>query len=162
MTDEKGRPLLKEVPHNADIKRSLTEALPAPQDPSSALSNTLKELDKARKAISLAAKRRDVSLNEALSVCNRAIAALQDLTLEAALRNLEQERDRLVQRRDDVLTTRRGKLEAVCRGRRWAVMRMAHYDYVGCFKVSYKNERVTVDVGSEMFAESTKSTAPNC
>ena len=29
---------------------------------------------------------------------------------------------------------------------------MARYDYVGCFKVSYKRERVTVDVGSEMYA----------
>ena len=34
----------------------------------------------------------------------------------------------------------------------WAVRRMTHYDNVGCFKVSYKNERVAVDVGSEMFA----------
>ena len=107
MTDEQARLPLNEEPYKEERNRSRTRDLPTSQDSLVPLSDILKSLDKARRAISSAVKGKQISLNEALSVHNKAIAALQALTLEGALRNLEQERDRLLQNRDDVLTRRR-------------------------------------------------------
>ena len=152
MTDEQGRLPLREEPHHEERNRPEADHLATTQGPSVVISDILKALDKARKAVSLVAKRADISLNDALAIRKRAIAALQKLTLEPALRDLEHERDRLVQRREDALIRRREELKRCAERAMWVVRRMTHGDYVGCFKVTYKQERVTVHVGSEILA----------
>lgn len=143
MTDDQAQLPLEEEPHK-EKKRSSTKRLPT----NKTLFDTLKTLERARKQIA-AVKRQGISLNEAISVREKAIAALQTLT-EDMLPKLKQECVSLVEHRDGVFQRRRQDLRRFAEEASWAVTRRDRYDYVGCFKVSYKHERVTVDVGSEI------------
>lgn len=142
--DDQAQLPLEEEPHK-EKKHSSMKRLPTNRN----LSDTLETLNKARKQIAAAVKRQGISLNEAISVREKAVAALQALT-EGTLPKLEQERDSLVKHKDSVFQRRREDLRRFAEEVNWVVTRMERFDYVGCFKVSYKQERVTVDVGSEM------------
>ena len=145
MTDDQGQLPLEEEPHN-EKKRSSTKRLPT----NKTLSDTLKTFDRARKQIA-AVKRQGISLNEAISVREKVIAALQTLT-EDMLPKLKQERVSLVEHQAGVFHRRRDDLRGSAMEANWIVTRRERYDHVGCFKVSYRQERVTVEVGSEMYA----------
>ena len=144
MTDDQGQLPLEEEPHNEN-KRSSTKRLPT----NKSMSDTLKTLERACKQIAAVVKRQGISLNEAISVRDKAIAALQTL-IDATLPKLKQERDSLIDHRAVVFQRRRECLRRFAEEANWVVTRRESYDYVGCFKVSYRQERVTVDVGSEM------------
>ena len=152
MTDQQGRLPLNAESRKHETNSSATEDPPPTKDPSSVLSDTLRTLNRARKAISLVRQNRDTSPIQALGDLDKAIAALQNLISGDALSNLEQERNRLVHHRDNLLTNMRADLKRSAEDAGWVVTRRAHYDYVGCFTVGYKQKRVTVHVGSEMFA----------
>ena len=121
------------------------------QDPRTSLTDAPKALDKAYKTLKavVSVKPKDTSMKDALALYNKAIAALQAIGLEDALRILEQEHAELVRRRDDAFKSRREELLRSAEEAGWTVKRLKNYDFVGCFRVNYKKERVTVQLGSE-------------
>lgn len=121
------------------------------QGPCMSLKDAPKALDKACKALKdmVSAEQRETSLKDAIALRNKAIAALQAIGLEDMLHILEQEWADLVRHRDDAFKNRREKLLQSAEEAGWTIKRLKNYDYVGCFRVNYKQERVTVQLGSE-------------
>lgn len=114
------------------------------------LKDAPKALDKACKALkAVVAVKPETTLKDALALQNKAIAAIQAIGLEDVLRILKQERDELALSRDDAFKCRREKLLRSAEKAGWTIKRLKNYDYVGCFRVNYKKERVTVLLGSE-------------
>ena len=109
-------------------------------------SRLLRDLDKARKAI--AGNRGDnESLKKALSDVDKAIHAVTNLSDSRS--DLDRVRQDLEERRDSAFRNRRQRLKEHANAANWHVTNMDSHDYVGCFKVSYNQERVIVEVGSE-------------
>ena len=154
MTDEQRLlPLTNEL-SNRGAKPETTAADITRDAPELAMEDTLKALDRSRKAISQAKrKRQNLSLSERISAHDNIIATLQRLT-EDTIPRLTSERQRLLQARSDVFANRREDLKRAAEDAAWIVTPRAKYDYVGCFKVTYKQERVVVEVGSETYAKS--------
>lgn len=122
--------------------------------PELAMEDTLKALDRSRKALSQAKrKQQNLSLTERISVHDNIIATLQRLT-EDTIPLLTSERHRLLQARSNVFANRREDLKRAAEDASWVVTPRSKYDYVGCFKVIYKQERVAIEVGSEVYAKS--------
>ena len=121
------------------------------QGPRIGLKDAPKSLDKACKALKdvVSVKPGETTMKDELALYNKAIAALQAIGLEDALRILEEERAELVRRREDAFKYRREKLLRSAEEAGWTVKRLKNYDYIGCFRVNYKKERVTVQLGSE-------------
>ena len=120
------------------------------QGPCTSLKDTPKALDKACKALkAVVSMKQTTSLKDAISLHNKAIAAFQVVELEDVIHILEQERADLVRHRDDASKNRREKLLQSAEEAGWTIKRLKNYDYVGCFRVNYKRERVTVQLGSE-------------
>lgn len=124
------------------------------QGPCTSLKDAPKALDKACKALKsvVSVKQPETSLKDAIALYNKAIAAFQAIGLEDVLHILEQEHADLVRRRDDAFENRREKLLRSAKEAGWTTKRLKNYDYVGCFRVNYKQERGTVQLGSEILA----------
>lgn len=115
------------------------------------LHKTILNLTRAlRKAIVRLDKlKRAASMDETLPLLDRTIAALRAIGLEAAIRDFDGERAALVQRRDETLKSRREALVRAAGEAGWRIRRLKNYDFVGCFQVNYRLQRVTLRVGSE-------------
>ena len=112
----------------------------------------LKALDRGRRvSLSLKDPTPDSAADAAARV-DKAIKALEAVGLTDFLVELRQERERLVDQVESDLQHRRELLRRQAKGDGWMAQGFADYDRVGCFRVSYKRERVTVHVGSERLA----------
>ena len=127
------------------------------EGPLATLPDTLKVLDrdfrafgKARKALAPLAKPNETSPTEVMSALGKATSALRSINLEGVLSDLDRQRAELARRREDAFERRREDLARSAKERGWTVRRLRHYDFVGCFQVNYKQERVTLRVGSEV------------
>ena len=114
------------------------------------LPEVVKALDKARRAVNLLVKTRDTNPADRISALGKAIAALQEIEPERALSDLTRERSGLVQSRDEALEYRRENLARSAKEAGWPVKRLKELDFAGGFQVSYKLERVTLRLGSEL------------
>ena len=121
------------------------------------LPDTLKVLDrdfrafgKARKALAPLSKPNETSSAEVMSALTKAISTLRTIKLEGVLSELDRQHAALTLRRDEAFKRRREDLARSAKAAGWAVRRLRHYDFVGCFQVNYKQERVTLRVGSEV------------
>ena len=123
------------------------------QGPRTSLKDTPKALDKACKAFkAVVSVKPEETLKDTLALHNKAIAALQAIGLEDVLCILEKECAELVRRREDAFKDRREVLLRSAEEARWTVKRLKNYDFVGCFRVNYKKERVTILLGSELLS----------
>ena len=127
------------------------------EGPLKTLPDTLKVLDrdfrafgKARKALAPLSKPNETSPTEVMSALGKAISALRTINLEGVLSDLDRQRAELARRREDAFERRREDLTRSAKEGGWTVRRLRHYDFVGCFQVNYKQERVTLRVGSEV------------
>lgn len=149
--DEMQRPRLALA--NSDVRGGRDErtgVATTPQQPPDIRPRVLEELtnlDRVRKAIG---RRGDGSLKKALSDLDKSISAIENV--EHLLHSLRQAREELAGYRDNVLGQRRQLLtqDAIHKG--WHVSGNTGTHYVGCFEVSYQNEWVKVQVGSEPYA----------
>ena len=114
------------------------------------LDKDFKAFDKARKALAPLSKRNDASATEVVSTLGKAISTLRTIKLESVLSDLDHQHAALTLRRDEAFKRRREDLARSAKEGGWTVRRLKHYDFVGCFQVNYKQERVTLRVGSEV------------
>ena len=116
------------------------------------LRKTLLNLMKAlRKATTQLEKlKRATGMDETILKLDRTISALRAMGLEVVIQEFEDERAALVQRRDEALRCRREQLVRSATDAGWKVRRLKRYDFVGCFQVNYRNQRVTLRIGSEI------------
>ena len=121
------------------------------------LPDTLKVLDrdfrafgKARKALAPLSKPNEASTTEVMSALSKAISTLRAIKLESVLLDLDRQHAALIQHRDEAFKRRRDDLARSAKGADWAVKRLRQYDFIGCFQVNYKQERITLRVGSEV------------
>ncbi len=145
MTDEQG-----------DLPLKMIDTVTGTNSPESR-PDLMKALQKALKAAApLARPSKATSPGERLPALGKVITALRAIDVESVLRDLETEQAALAQRRDDAFARRREDLlraakEAGCPSRR-----LKSYDFVSGFRVNYKQDRVTLILGSEpheVFAE---------
>ena len=109
-----------------------------------------KALQKALKtADPLAKLGKTTSLGERLSVLDKFITALQAIDVETVLPGLESERATLARSRDEAFARRREDLLRAAKEAGCSARRLKDYDYVNGFRVNYKQERVTLILGSE-------------
>ena len=114
------------------------------------LPDVLKTLERARRTVDLLVKARDASRAERISTLNKAIAALQEIEAARALSVLNRELGVLVRSRDEVLKHRRENLARCAKEAGWPAKRLKENDFVGGFQVSYRLEKVTLRLGSEL------------
>ena len=125
----------------------LLEVLP---DTLKALDRDFRALGKARKTLAPLSNPVETSPTEAMSALAKAISALRAIRLESVLSDLDRQHAALILRWDEAFKRRRDDLARSARAAGWAVKRLRRYDFVGCFQVNYKQERVTLRVGSEV------------
>lgn len=113
-----------------------------------ALLNVMKALRKA--TTQLEKLKRATGMDETLLGLDRTISALRAIGLEVAIQEFDAERAALDQRRDEALKCRREQLVRSATDAGWKVRRLKHYDFVGCFQVKYRNQKVTLRIGSEI------------
>ena len=89
---------------------------------------------------------------EATALVDKVIKALEAVGLAEFLIELRQERERLLEQVESDLRGRRELLRREAKEGGWKPQVFADYDRVGCFRVSYKQERVTVKLGTERLA----------
>lgn len=114
------------------------------------LPDVLKALERARRTVDLLVKAKDTSRAERISTLNKAIAALQEIEAARALSVLNRELGVLVRSRDEVLKHRRENLARCAKEAGWPAKRLKEDDFVGGFQVSYRLEKVTLRLGSEL------------
>ena len=112
----------------------------------------LKALDRGRRVSLLLKDPTPDSAADATARVDKVIKALDAVGLADFLIELRQERERLVEQLESALQHRRELLRRQAKEDGWMAQGFAEYDRVGCFRVSYKRERVTVHVGSERLA----------
>lgn len=110
----------------------------------------LKTLDKARKAAGALTKSKEPGLTEALLLLEKTIEALRAVCIDSLLRDLERQRAELSQLADQALARRREDLLHAANTAGWRARRMQDYDHVDCFRINYKQARVTLQLGSEI------------
>ena len=93
--------------------------------------------------------KRTTNMDETLLVLDRAIAALRAIGLEDAIQGFDSKRAALVQKRDQALKSRREDLVRSAKDAGWRVRRLKRYDFVGCFQVNYRHQKVILRIGSE-------------
>ena len=138
MTDEQGDLPLKMI--DTATGKNLPESRP---DLMKALQKALKE------AAPLAKPSKTTSLGERLPVLGKLITALKAIDVEGVLRDLEIEQAALAQSRDDAFARRREDLLRAAKETGCPSRRLKNYDFVCGFRVNYKQERVTLILGSE-------------
>ena len=120
------------------------------EDARRSLPSVLKALERARRTVDLLVKAKDTSRAERISTLNKAIAALQEIEATRALSVLNRELGVLVRSRDEVLKHRRENLARCAKEAGWPAKRLKEDDFVGGFQVSYRLEKVTLRLGSEL------------
>ena len=109
-----------------------------------------KALDRARRTVNVLVKAQDTSPSARISDLGKAIAALQELELARVLSDLNRQHAALVETRDNALKLRRENLARSASEAGWPVKRLKEYDFTVGFQVSYRLERVTLRLGSEL------------
>lgn len=111
------------------------------------LSAVIGALDRAKRT--LAPTMKSMKPNQAMSITSvdKAITALRPLS--KIFSDLEQHRVDLDREHQTALANRREDLLKTARDAQWSVARRGSYDFVGCFRVNYRNDRVTLRIGSE-------------
>lgn len=111
------------------------------------LSAVIGALDRAKRA--LVPTMKTMTPNQAMSITSvdKAITALRPLG--KIFSDLEQHRIDLDREHQATLANRREDLLKTARDAQWSVARRASYDFIGCFRVNYRNDRVTLRIGSE-------------
>ena len=127
------------------------------EGPLETLPDTLKVLDrdfraleKARKTLAPLSKPNQASPTEVISTLAKATSTLRTLKLDSVLSALDRQHAELTRRQDEAFERRREDLARSAKVAGRAVRRLRHYDFVGCFQVNYKQERITLRVGSEV------------
>ena len=110
-----------------------------------------KVLGKVTRALTALATAVKADPGRAYSAREKAVAALRDLDtrLEGWVQHLDGEQAAHVREREAALDRRREDLRRAAEEVGWRVLRRRDYDLVDCFRVDYKNHRVTVRLGSE-------------
>ena len=110
------------------------------------LSAVIEALDRAKRSLSPTMKS---TPNQAMSIASadKAITALRPIS--EILSDLERHRIDLDQARQTKLANRREDLRTTARNVQWKVTQAGDYDLVDCFQVNYRNDRVTLRIGSE-------------
>ena len=86
---------------------------------------------------------------ETLPLFDKAVGELRKASADSLIESLEEEREKLRKRADEALLRRREELHKAAAEAGWAARRLRNFDRVGCFRVEYRRERVTVTLGSE-------------
>lgn len=116
------------------------------------LPDVLRTLERVRKTLAPLAKAGDMSPADRNSALNKAIDALREIESGRVLSVLEHKRSELVRSREEAVKHRRENLARSAKEAGWPIKRLQAHDFVGCFEVSYKSERVTLRLGSELLA----------
>lgn len=117
------------------------------QNPRRLLAETLKAMERARKVLDPRSKKSRIALD--VQDFDKVLAALDGLEMDRILGTLRQQREALVEQREAAFGRRREDLVRSATAAGWAVRRLRYYDDIGCFRVHYKQERVTLKLGSE-------------
>ena len=132
-----------------EIPLGKEDAIPD-EDTRRSLSDVLKALERARKAVDPLVKAKDASPAGRLAALNKAIVALQGVEPEWMRSVLDRERSDLVRNQEEALKHRRENLARSAKEAGWPVKRLRKYDFACGFQVSYKLEQVTLRLGSEL------------
>ncbi len=121
---------------------------PSPtSDPGPSLAELLKKADRARRVLAAQVKKGEADLT--VQDVEKLITALQSMETNRVLSELERQRVGLATARKETLARRREDLERAAKAAGWKIRRFQRYDYVDCFGVYYKQEKVTIKLGSE-------------
>lgn len=129
--------------HELPLKRNVAENEVRPMT----LSAVIGALDRAKRSLAPTMKS---TPNQAMSIASvdKAITALRPIS--EIFSDLEQHRIDLDRAHQIKLVNRREVLLKTARDAHWNVRRTGDsYDFVGCFQVSYNNDRVKLLIGSE-------------
>ena len=117
------------------------------EDPQRLLAEMLRNMEKARKVLAPRAKKTRMGLS--VQDFEKVLGALRQVQAERVLSTLQAQHDALVEQRETAFKRRREDLARSAKAAGWSVRQLKFYDYVGCFKLYYKKERVTIKLGSE-------------
>ena len=112
------------------------------------LADTVKKLVRAHKVALPISKQKDTA-QVTIKDLDRLIAALR--VIPPGLSEVEQQREDLHRQRQAAFGRRREDLARAANAAGWSFRRLKNYDYVGCFQVNYRKERVALKLGSEQF-----------
>ena len=110
--------------------------------------DALKALSTAKRRLTPIAKSMETLPRMSIPSLDKVIATLRPI--ERILSALDSERAVLTQEWDKAVAVRREELHRHAKRANWAVKRLRDYDFVGCFQVNYRNEQVTLRLGSEV------------
>lgn len=88
---------------------------------------------------------------DALPLFDKAVGELRKASPDGLIESLEEERKKLRKRADGALRRRREDLHKAAAEAGWATRRLEKSDRIGCFRVEYQRERVTVTLGNERY-----------
>ena len=109
-----------------------------------------RELAKAKQAVDEFLKVKNHSGIEALPLFKKAAGELHRVSHENLLvERLEEECEKLDKRTVETLQRRREELHKLAAEAGWAARRLQDFDFIGCFRLDYRREQVTVKLGSE-------------
>ena len=112
--------------------------------------DAVKALDRARRSLAPIAKSTDPSSPVSITKLQKVIASLQPIA--RIISTLESQREASIREQSEALAARREALHRLAKGSDWNVRRLKDYDFIGCFHVKYRRERVTVRLGSEVLS----------
>ena len=112
--------------------------------------DTLKALDRARRRLAPTMKSMDYGETVSVASLDKVIDVLRPIV--DILSTLDTQRAALTKERDETLNARRERMHQAAQEAGWAAKRLKDYDYVGCFRVNYRQERVTLRIGSEVLS----------
>ena len=134
------------------VQRDLMAGLSLPRCPGSdsrsvdELQRLLKEAPRYARPLG---KLGDLPQGGQIRALDRALRELRKLDFATALSNLESYVTQLKDARAEALRNRREELQRRAKKFDWPHKRLKEYDFVGCFEVRYREERVTLRLGSE-------------
>ena len=109
----------------------------------------VKALTKVKTAANALSKVKDPGLTETLSLVEKMITALRGARIDGVLQELELHRTELARDIDATLARRREDLHQAAKSAGWKARTLQNYDHVGFFRVEYKKDKVTLQIGSE-------------
>ena len=100
--------------------------------------DTLKALDRARRRLASSMKSIDYGETVSVASLDKVIDVLRPIV--DILSTLDTQRAALTKERDETLKDRRERIHHAAQEAGWAAKRLKDYDYVGCFRVNYRQE----------------------
>ena len=114
------------------------------------LSDTVKTLDRVRKSLAQLERNRGTNQAARILALKKVIADVRGIDSVRLVDSLEEELSALIGSRSEALRNRREHFLESAKKAGWPIKRLKDYDFVGGFQVSYKLERVTLRLGSEV------------